>query len=135
MLFREFAELCDRIETISSRLAMIEVLAEIFPSLSVEELPVFVRFMRGRIFPDWSSEKLGFGPGLLYEALAYVIGKKRQVVISAINSSGDTGRVVEELLGKREQTMFFSEDLELLEVHARFLQMAKTSGRNPSRNV
>lgn len=129
MLFREFAELCDRLETISSRLAMIDVLSGVFPSLSEKELPVFVRFMRGKIFPDWSSEKLGFGPGLLYEALAYVIGKKRQVVISAINSSGDTGRVVEDLLEKREQTMFFSEDLELLEVHARFLQMAKTSGR------
>ena len=129
MLFREFAELCDRLETISSRLAMIDVLAGVFPSLSEEELPVFVRFMRGKIFPDWSSEKLGVGPGLLYEALAYVIGKKRQVIISTINSSGDIGRVVDDLLEKREQTMFFSEDLELLEVHARFLQMAKTSGR------
>ena len=129
MLFRDFAELCDRLETISSRLSMIDVLAGVFPTLSVEDLPVFVRFMRGKIFPDWSYEKLGFGPGLLYEALAYVIGKKRQVVISAINSSGDTSRVVEELLGKREQTMFFSEDLELLDVHSRFVQMAKTSGR------
>ncbi|HJJ98973.1 MAG TPA: ATP-dependent DNA ligase, partial [Methanocorpusculum sp.] len=129
MLFREFAELCDRLETISSRLAMIDVLSGFFSSLSEEELPVFVRFMRGKIFPDWSSEKLGFGPGLLYEALAYEIGKKRQVVISAINSSGDTGRVVEDLLKKREQMVFFSEDLDLLEVHARFLQMANTSGR------
>lgn len=129
MLFREFAELCDNLETISSRLAVTDVLAGIVLTLTLEELPVFIRFIRGKIFPDWSPEKLGFGPGLLYEALAYVIGKKRQYVISAINSSGDTGRVVEELLEKREQTMFFSEDLDLLDVHSRFLQMAKTSGR------
>ncbi|MDR0438935.1 MAG: ATP-dependent DNA ligase [Methanocalculaceae archaeon] len=129
MLFREFAELCDRFETISSRLAMIDTLAEIFPFLSLEDLPVFVRFMRGKIFPDWSSERLRFGPRLLYEVLAYVIGKKQQFVISAINSSGDTGLVVEKLLEKREQTMFLSDDLELLEVYARFLQMAKMSGR------
>lgn len=108
---------------------MTDLLAGVFPTLSNEELPVCVRFMRGKIFPDWSAEKLGLGPGLLYEALAYVIGTKRQVVVSAINSSGDTGTVVEELLAKREQTMFFSEELDLLGVHARFLTMAKASGR------
>ncbi len=129
MLFRDFAELCDKIEKISSRLAMTDLLAEVFPTLSAEDLPIFVRFSRGKIFPDWSAEKLGFGPGLLYEALAYVIGKKREYVVSAINSSGDTGRVVEGLLEKREQMMFFSEDLELLEVHSRFVQMANASGR------
>ncbi|MDV0442260.1 ATP-dependent DNA ligase [Methanorbis furvi] len=129
MLFREFAELCDTIEKTSSRLAMADLLAEVFPTLSADDLPIFVRFSRGKIFPDWSAEKLGFGPGLLYEALAYVIGKKRETVVSAINSSGDTGRVVEGLLEKREQTMFFSEELELLDVHSRFVQMANTSGR------
>ena len=129
MLFREFAQTCDTIEQISSRLAMTELLAGIFPQLSENELPIFVRFMRGRVFPDWSAEKLGLGPGLLYEAVAYVIGKKREYVVSAINSSGDSGKVVEELLAKREQMMFFSEDLELTDVYARFLSMAKSSGR------
>ncbi len=129
MLFREFAQTCDAIEQISSRLAMIDLLAGIFPQLSERELPIFVRFMRGRVFPDWSAEKLGFGPGLLYEAVAYVIGKKREYVVSAINSSGDSGKVVEELLAKREQMMFFSEDLELTDVYSRFLSMAKSSGR------
>lgn len=129
MLFREFAQICDTIENISSRLAMTDVLAGIFPTLSEEELPIFVRFMRGHLFPDWSTEKLGFGPGLLYEAVAYVIGKKREYVISEINNSGDSGKVIEELLAKREQMVFFSENLELTDVYYRFLSMAKSSGR------
>jgi DNA ligase-1 len=129
MLFQEFAQICDEVEKISSRLAMTDLLAGHFRELSGDELPVFVRFMRGRVFPDWSSEKLGFGPGLLYEAIAYVIGTKRDTVIQRINSSGDTGRTIEELLEKREQTMFFSEDLTLTEVYERFLMMAKAAGR------
>ena len=129
MLFSEFSEICSRIEKLSSRLAMADALAEVFPSISDEELPVFVRFARGRLFPDWSAEKLMFGPSLLYEALAYVIGKKKEYVISAVNSSGDTGSVVEELLSKREQTMFFSEELELMDVWNRFMSMAKSQGR------
>ncbi len=129
MQFAEFAEICNTIEGTSSRLATADILAEKVPILTEEELPVFVRFMRGKLFPDWSSEKLGFGPNLLYDALAYVIGKKRSYVVSAINSSGDVGKVVESLLEKREQTMFFSEELSLLDVNERFLLMAKSSGR------
>lgn len=129
MRFLEFAEICQKIEHMSSRLAMADALAEVFPSIPDDELQIFVRFSRGRLFPDWSAEKLMFGPSLLYEALAYVIGKKREYVISAINASGDTGSVVEELLAKREQTTFFSEELELMDVWNRFMAMAKTQGR------
>ncbi len=129
MLFVEFAAICNTIEETSSRLATADILAEKFPLLTEEELPVFVRFMRGKLFPDWSSEKLGFGPNLLYDALAYVIGKKRSYVVSAINNAGDIGKVVESLLEKREQTMFFSEELDLLDVNERFLLMARSSGR------
>ncbi|HJJ43583.1 MAG TPA: ATP-dependent DNA ligase [Methanocorpusculum sp.] len=129
MQFSEFASICNRIEATPSRLATADILAEEFPRLTEEELPVFVRFMRGKLFPDWSSEKLGFGPNLLYDALAYVIGKKRSFVVSEMNNSGDVGKVVESLLEKREQTMFFSEELDLLDVNNRFLQMANSSGR------
>ncbi len=129
MQFVEFANICKKIEEIPGRLETADILAAEFPDLSEDELPVFVRFMRGKLFPDWSSEKLGFGPSLLYDALAYVIGKKRSYVVSAINNAGDVGKVVETLLEKREQTMFFSEELNLLDVYNRFLLMAKTSGR------
>ena len=129
MLFLDFAQTCREIEKISSRLAMTDLLAEVFPAIDDEELAIFVRFARGKLFPDWSAEKLNFGPSLLYEALAYVIGKKREDVVRAINSSGDAGEVVEELLQKKQQTTFFTEDLELADVYARFMQMAKSSGR------
>ncbi|MBQ9831870.1 MAG: ATP-dependent DNA ligase [Methanocorpusculum sp.] len=129
MLFLDFANTCREIEKISSRLAMTDLLAEVFPQIADEELSIFVRFARGKLFPDWSAEKLNFGPSLLYEALAYVIGKKREDVVRAINSSGDAGEVVEELLNKKQQTTFFTEDLELTDVYARFMQMAKSSGK------
>lgn len=129
MLFAEFASIAAELEKVSSRLTMTEILSNEFPKLSGEELQVFVRFMRGKLFPDWSAEKLGFGPSLLYDALAYVIGKKKEYVVAKINESGDTGEVVEILLTRREQTMFFSEELELIDVYERFLQMARMQGK------
>ncbi|HJJ47058.1 MAG TPA: ATP-dependent DNA ligase [Methanocorpusculum sp.] len=129
MLFLDFAKTCNEMEKNASRLAITNLLAKVFPTLSTDDLPIFVRFTRGKLFPDWSAEKLKFGPSLLYEALAYVIGKKKDAVIAAINGSGDTGVVIEELLEKREQTMFFSEHLELIDVYNRFIEMSRTAGR------
>jgi DNA ligase N terminus. len=79
MLFAEFASIASELEKVSSRLAMTDILAKQFPSLDSDELKIFVRFMRGKLFPDWSAEKLGFGPALLYDALAYVIGRKKSM--------------------------------------------------------
>ncbi|MDD1660204.1 MAG: DNA ligase, partial [Methanomicrobiales archaeon] len=66
MQFVEFAQICDRLEGISGRLEMIEVVSGVLPSLDDAELPLFVRFVMGRIFSDWSPLKLGIGPNLLY---------------------------------------------------------------------
>ena len=65
MQFLEFARICKRLEGISGRLDMIEEVAGVLPRLGDDELPVFVRFIMGRVFPDWSTKKLGVGPNLL----------------------------------------------------------------------
>ena len=100
------------------------------PGLSVEELPVFVRFLMGRIFPDYSPEKIGIGPNLVYEAVAYVVGRNRDAVIKKINSGGDAGRAIENLLAKKEQTSFFSESLDLLEVFRDFHYISGVLGNS-----
>ena len=113
MLFLEFARVCDRLEGTPGRLDMIGVTAEVLPGLDDEELPIFVRFIMGRVYPDWSTKKLGVGQNLLYDAVAYVAGTKRKVVREAINATGDVGLAVEDLLAKMEQTSCFTEDLDL----------------------
>ncbi len=71
----------------------------------------------GRIFPDWSSKKLGIGPNLLYEAIGDVAGVTKEQVIEKINKTGDVGQAVEELLSVKSQTTFFHEDLDLVHVY------------------
>ena len=69
MQFLEFARICEQLEGISGRLDMIEQVSAVLPRLDDEELPIFVRFIMGRVFPDWSPRKLGVGPNLLYDAV------------------------------------------------------------------
>ena len=128
MNFSEFARVCEQLEGIPGRLAMIDVISQVLPTLSDEELPVFIRFVMGRIFPDWSPEKLGIGPNLLYEGIAYVAGIRKDEVVAIVNRTGDVGIAVEELLARKEQTSFFSEDLSLLDFYGELTAIAATGG-------
>jgi DNA ligase 1 len=133
MLFMDFAKTCERLEGISGRLEMIDIISRVLPDLSEEELPVFVRFVMGRIFADWSSKKLGIGPNLLYEAVGYVAGVKKEQVIEKINQTGDVGGAVEELLLLKSQTTFFHEDLDLVHVYNGLIAIAGTGGKKSQR--
>ncbi len=133
MQFLEFARICERLEGIPGRLDMIEEVAAVLPRLGDDELPVFVRFVMGRVFPDWSTNKLGVGPNLLYDAVAYVVGTKRETVREAINAIGDAGRAVEDLLARKEQTSFFVQELDLVDVYREFGRMAAAGGQRSQR--
>jgi DNA ligase-1 len=133
MLFMDFSRACEQLEGTSGRLDMIDIISRILPTLSPEELPVFVRFVMGRIFADWSSKKLGIGPNLLYEAIGYVAGLKKEEVIEKINATGDAGRAVEELLLSKSQTTFFHEELDLVRVYTELITIAEMEGKKSQR--
>src|SRR5512137_616149 len=133
MLFMDFSRACEQLEGTSGRLEMIDIISRYLPDLTPDELPVFVRFVMGRIFPDWSSKKLGIGPNLLYEAIGYVAGIKKEQVIEKINITGDAGRAVEELLSIKSQTTFFHEDLDLVRVYTELIAIAEMEGKKSQR--
>ena len=133
MLFIEFSRCCERLEGLSGRLEMIDLISRELPGLPAEELPIFVRFVMGRIFPDWSQTQLGIGPALLYEAIAYVAGTKKEGVVEKINVTGDVGKAVEELLLIKSQTTFFHEELDLARVYHELMTIASTEGKKSQR--
>jgi DNA ligase-1 len=133
MLFAEFSTICEHLEGLSGRLEMIEFISRALPQLSIEELPIFVRFVMGRIFPDWSSQKLGIGPNLLYEAVGYVAGKKKEEMIATINRTGDVGRAVEELLSDKSQMTFFHEEPDLAYIYRELTGISAQEGKKSQR--
>jgi DNA ligase 1 len=133
MLFIDFSRACEKLEGTSGRLEMIDIIAQELPNLTEDELPVFVRFVMGRIFADWSARKLGIGPNLLYEATAAVAGVTRDQVIEKINRTGDVGQAVEELLSIKSQMTFFHDELELVQVYADLINIAEKGGSKSQR--
>ena len=133
MLFMEFSRVCETLEGISSRLEMIDMISRVLPGPYRRELPVFVRFVMGRIFPDWSARKLGIGPNLLIEAIGYVAGMKKEQVIDTINTTGDVGHAVEEILSVKSQTTFFHEELDIVHGLYRTHRIADMEGKKSQR--
>jgi len=133
MLFMDFARICEQLEGTAGRLDMIDIISRVLPDLAPEELPVFVRFIMGRIFPDWSSKKLGIGPNLLYVAIGYVAGLKKEEVIEKVNTTGDAGLATEELLSIKSQTTFFHEDLDIVRVYNELIAIAEMEGKKSQR--
>jgi DNA ligase-1 len=133
MLFIDFSRCCERLEGIAGRLEMIDVISRELPALSPDELPIFVRFIMGRLFPDWSQTKLGIGPNLLYEAIGYVAGVRKEAVVEKINTTGDVGRAVEELLAVKSQMTFFHEQLDLVRVYNELVAIASMGGKRSQR--
>lgn len=133
MLFMDFARCCEKLEGTSGRLDMIDIIAAELTGLTDEELPVFVRFIMGRIFADWSSRKLGIGPNLLYEATGAVAGIPKEKVVAKINKTGDVGRAVEELLSVKSQMTFFHEELDLVHVYTSLIAIAEMEGKKSQR--
>ena len=129
----EFSNACDKLENTSGRLEMIDLISTVLPDLSQEELPIFVQFVMGRIFPDWSAQKLGIGPNLLSEAIGYVAGKNKEQVIDKINQTGDAGQAVEELLMEKSMTTFFHEELDLVRVYHELVSIAEMEGKKSQR--
>ncbi|MFA5348441.1 MAG: ATP-dependent DNA ligase [Methanoregula sp.] len=133
MLFMDFSRVCEQLEGTAGRLDMIDIISQVLPGLAPEELPVFVRFIMGRIFPDWSSRKLGIGPNLLYIAIGYVAGMKKEEVVDKINTTGDAGQAIEELLSIKSQTTFFHEDLDIVHVYNELITIAEMEGKKSQR--
>jgi DNA ligase 1 len=133
MLFMDFAKTCEQLEGISGRLEMIDVISRVLPALSDEELPVFVRFVMGRVFADWSARKLGIGPNILYEAIRSVAGVRKNDVIQKINRTGDVGQAVEELLSVKTQTSLSHHSLELVEVYNKLVSISAKEGEASQR--
>ncbi|WFN35687.1 ATP-dependent DNA ligase [Methanogenium sp. S4BF] len=128
MDFLAFSRICESLENTNGRLDMTAIVRDALSSLDEADLPLFIRYLMGRTFPDWSQEKIGIGPNSVYDAVAYVAGRDRRAVVSTVNRSGDPGRAVESLLAKKEQMSFFSESLTLGDIGHDFTLLAATGG-------
>jgi DNA ligase-1 len=130
--FLGFAEVCKRIEGVSSTLDKIDIVAAFLAELDGAELAVASNFVMGMVFPP-ADLVLGVGPSILYEALTRACGCSESEVADMHRATGDPGLVAHQVVEMRKPqnlTAFLgAQQLSISEVHQRFVSIARASGR------
>jgi len=135
--FLDFAALCQRVEETSGSLDKIDLVAAFLGKLDEAELAVCCNYVMGTLFPPGLDLDLGVGPSILYQALARACGCPLSQVTDMLKATGDPGLVAAGMVEKKRPqglSAFLDGNeseslLSIMEVHDRFLAMARSSGR------
>ena len=97
MTIRELAEVFERIDEVSGRNAMIEILAELYARVTPEEAAQVTYLMQGRLVPKFVDLEFGMASRLLLRAIAQAFEVERDEVESVFREAGDLGLAAEKL--------------------------------------
>ena len=97
MTIRELAEVFERIDGVSGRNAMIEILAELYRRVTPEEAAQVTYLMQGRLVPKFVDLEFGMASRLLLRAIAQAFEVEQDEVESVFREAGDLGLAAENL--------------------------------------
>jgi len=97
MRLLELARTFSTLEATSSRLKLVELVAELLARARPEELEPVVYLLLGTLRPPWEGVETGIGEKLLQSTLARVYGKTTDQVRRRMAKAGDMGLVAESL--------------------------------------
>jgi len=125
MIFKEFAEYLEKLEKISSRLAITEVLAELIVKMSVKETDKGIYLVLGRLGPDFDNQEFGMATKMVLRSVAIGVGKPVEEVTRMYKQKGDLGVLVEGMTFVEERNTKPTIDM----VYDFLLEMAKDNGQ------
>jgi len=129
MKFKELADLCSRLDGMSGRLDMTDVVADFLKQTDEYLLPTICRFLQGKIFPPWSEQELGIAEKLAVKCISTVSGKTEREIEDRIRETGDLGLAAGEILSTKKQTTLYSRTLDVEDVEHSLIKLATLSGK------
>ncbi|XP_046444865.1 DNA ligase 1-like isoform X2 [Daphnia pulex] len=128
------AKTLELIEETSSRLKMIEILANYFRSvflLSPDDLLCSVYLCLNQLAPAYMGIELGVGEGIIIKAIAQATGRATDKVKSDVATKGDVGLVAEASKGtQRTLSMFKPVSLTVKSVFTKLTEVAVMTGNS-----
>jgi DNA ligase-1 len=118
----------ERLQGISGRIAITEVLAGLLKETPESELPMLVYLTQGKLRPDYEGIELGIAEKYALRVLHVASGKSVEEVKKAYIEAGDIGTAAEKLLEESKQGALFSEPLTLKRVYDTLMDISQRSG-------
>lgn len=128
MQFSDLATYFEKLEETSSRLALIDILSELFKSVKTgEEIEKICYLVQGRVAPFFEPIEFGMAERSVAGAVALAFGIEKQTVLSEYSKQGDLG-LVSQQLRKESGIRNHESRLDVDDVVKILLEIAKTSG-------
>jgi len=128
MLFSELVGFYERIEAITGRIEMTNLLVQLLKETPPEIIDKVVYLTLGEIYPPFIGLELGVADRLALRAVKLASGMSEREIDRAYKELGDVGLVGERMLAKRSQATLFMEQLTVEDVYSALEKIAKASG-------
>ena len=97
MTFKRLAEYFEKLEETSSRLALIDILSDLFSEVKADEVPMVSYLIQGRVAPFYEPIEMGMAEKSVAGAIARAYGTDKEKVLKEYGRLGDLGKVAWEL--------------------------------------
>ncbi len=123
MTFKRLAEYFGKLEQISSRLKMTEILAQLFREAGADEIDKICYLSLGRLVPLYESLEFQLAEKMVVRAIARAVDKEIGEVMKLYKQKGDLGVVAQQL-----ETTIDNSKLSVDEVYLKLRQIAEEGG-------
>jgi DNA ligase-1 len=128
MLFSELAEYYDKLESVSSRLKMVDILSELFKKMKPDELEKSVYITQGILLPPFEGLELGVAEMIVEDSAALATGYQKAQVDKEYKKSGDMGLAVQTIKSSIRFKRMDSKKYTVLETYDKVRKIAETGG-------
>ena len=128
MLFKELSECYKKLEETSSRLSMMDILAELFKKAGVDEIDKIVYMTQGVLAPPFEGVEFGLAAKMAEDAIAIASGYTKQEIEKDYQKSGDLGITAEKFSTESKLRRMRLEPYTVLDVYGTMLKISKASG-------
>ena len=111
MPFSRVAECYEKLEKITGRIEMTELLASLIREAPPEEVDKICYLTLGRLAPEFAGIELGIGEKLAVKAISIASGRPLREVQRRYKETGQIGALAEESISKRVSLLAFEEEL------------------------
>jgi DNA ligase-1 len=127
MKFKELTEYFEKLEETSSRLALIEILSDLFKKTPSSEIEKIVYLIQGRLAPFFAPIEIGMAEKTVAQAIANAYKLSREDVLKNYQNLGDMGLTAYEL-AQNATLKVKDSSLTVTEVVNILLEIANTKG-------
>ncbi|MGC8478805.1 MAG: ATP-dependent DNA ligase [Candidatus Micrarchaeia archaeon] len=128
MQFLELSEYYSKLESISSRLDMIDILKDVFKKSGKGEIGKIIYITQGVLAPPFEGIEFGLAEKMAEEAISIATGFSKEEANALYKKKGDLGSVAEELVQKSRLRRMSAKKYSVSEVYDSMLKISKSSG-------